>query len=79
MIKSVRSNLKGTRPQDFQSAYVLLLGKNGAGKSRLAHAIELALCGQVVDMAGKDVKLKRRLWVGRHSKPERLVRLRWLG
>ena len=61
MIKSVRSNLKGTRPQDFQSAYVLLLGKNGAGKSRLAHAIELALCGQAVDMAGKDVKLKRRL------------------
>ena len=61
MIKTVSSNLKGTRPQDFQSAYVLLLGKNGAGKSRLAHSIELALCGQAVDMAGKDVKLKRRL------------------
>lgn len=67
MIRSINSNLKGMKETlRFESEYILLLGKNGSGKSTVVHAIELALTGAAADMAGKDVKLKSRL---RHLLP----------
>lgn len=67
MIRSINSNLKGMKETlRFEAEHVLLLGKNGSGKSTVAHAIELALTGAAADMAGKDVKLKSRL---RHLLP----------
>jgi len=61
MIKTLVTNVKNkleTRWR-FEVPYVLIYGRNGAGKSSIIHGLELACFNQVFDAAGKDVKLKR--------------------
>ena len=63
MIKSLITNVKQNGGEDrlyrFKSPYVLVHGRNGAGKSSLMHGLELACFGKVCDVVGKDIKLKR--------------------
>lgn len=53
-VTHVRSNVK--RPIDvrFAFAHALVVGDNGAGKSAVINAIELALTGAAYDIAGRD-------------------------
>ena len=63
MIKTLVTNVKNrmTTRFRFESKYVIVNGRNGAGKSALIHALELACFNQVYDAAGKDIKLKRHI------------------
>lgn len=63
MIKTLVTNVKNKAELRwrFEVPYVLIHGRNGAGKSSLIHGLELACFGQVFDAAGKDVKLKRHI------------------
>ena len=70
MIKTLVSNVKNKAEQRwrFEAPYVLLHGRNGAGKSSIIHGLELACFGQVFDAAGKDIKLKRHInFMGTHE------------
>lgn len=59
-IEAVQSNVKSdTWPGwtvRFDSPKVLIVGHNGAGKSRIANALELALSGRATDVVGRDPK-----------------------
>ena len=63
MIKTLITNVKQDGGEDrlyrFKSPYVLVYGRNGAGKSSVMHGLELACFGKVCDVVGKDIKLKR--------------------
>ena len=61
MIKTLVTNVKDAAEQRwrFESKYVLIQGKNGAGKSGIIHGLEMACFGQVYDAAGKDMRAKR--------------------
>jgi len=65
MIKSLVTNVKATDGEDnlfrFKAPYVLVTGRNGAGKSSVMHGLELACFGQVCDVVGKDIKLAKYL------------------
>ena len=70
MIKTLVTNIKNNLESRwrFQSPWVLLHGRNGAGKSSLIHGLELACFGQVFDAAGNDCKLKSRIdLMGQHQ------------
>jgi len=66
----IRSNLKNlessvlcpsgtlTIEGSMPTRYIFLQGPNGSGKSAIAHSIEYALTGLVVDAAGRDIKSK---------------------
>ena len=63
MIKTLVTNVKNrmTTRWKFEQPYVFIEGRNGAGKSSIIHALELACFNQVYDASGKDVKLKRHI------------------
>lgn len=65
MIKTLTTNVKQCDGDDtlyrFKRPYVLVHGKNGGGKSSIMHGLELACFGQVFDVVGKDIKLKKHL------------------
>lgn len=55
-IQAIRGNIKADRPWLLElGPHSLLVGENGAGKTRALHAIELCLTGAVSDMLGRDV------------------------